>query len=148
MTIHAPSPRLLPDPGTEFGARVRRRLAEERVVWLTAVADDGTPQPNPVWFVWDGDAFLIYTSPDSRRMRHLLRRPRVSLHFNGDEVGHDIVVFGGVAEQVPEPRPAVEVPEYHAKYREAIDRVFGGPGEFTRTHPVALRIRPTSLRGR
>jgi hypothetical protein len=39
---------VLPDPATPFGARVARRLRDETVIWLTAVAADGTPQPNPV----------------------------------------------------------------------------------------------------
>ena len=38
---------VLPDPSTTFGKRVRERLAEEIVVWLTTVGADGTPQPNP-----------------------------------------------------------------------------------------------------
>ena len=33
---------LLPDPSTEFGARVAHRLATETVVWLTVVDGAGT----------------------------------------------------------------------------------------------------------
>jgi hypothetical protein len=39
------------DEGTEFGARVARRLREEIVVWLTTVTPAGTPLPRPVGFV-------------------------------------------------------------------------------------------------
>jgi len=38
----------LPDPSTAFGERVRRLLRDERVIWITTVGKDGTPQPNPV----------------------------------------------------------------------------------------------------
>ena len=37
---------VLPDPSTEFGARVARRLADEVVAWLTVVDAAGTPQPS------------------------------------------------------------------------------------------------------
>ena len=47
------------DPDTEFGARVERRLREDVIGWLVTVSADGTPQPNPVWFVWDGETALI-----------------------------------------------------------------------------------------
>ena len=47
------------DPSTEFGARVERRLPDERIIWLTTVGPDNTPQPSPVWFFWDGETFLI-----------------------------------------------------------------------------------------
>lgn len=50
----APDTRI--DATTDFGRRVRERLTEESVAWLTTVGRDGTPQPNPVWFLWDGDA--------------------------------------------------------------------------------------------
>ena len=36
---------VLPDPSTEFGARVARRLADEVVAWLTVVDGAGTPWP-------------------------------------------------------------------------------------------------------
>ncbi len=37
-----------------YGERVRRRLTGEMTIWLTTVGRDGTPQPNPVGFLWDG----------------------------------------------------------------------------------------------
>ncbi len=46
---------VLPDPSTEFGERVARRLRDEVVAWLTLVDGSGTPQPAPVWFLWEGD---------------------------------------------------------------------------------------------
>ena len=42
---------VLPDPGTEFGARVARRLHEDAIAWLTLTDQAGTPQPAPVWFL-------------------------------------------------------------------------------------------------
>ena len=40
-------------PG-RYGERVRRRLTGEMTIWLTTVGRDGTPQPNPAGFGWDG----------------------------------------------------------------------------------------------
>ena len=61
-------------PDTPFGARVRERLRDEHVVWLTTVGADGTPQPNPVWFLWDGaDRVLVYNDNRSRRLARLRR---------------------------------------------------------------------------
>jgi len=34
---------VLPDPSTPFGERVRRRLSEEQVIWITTVGKDGAP---------------------------------------------------------------------------------------------------------
>jgi Pyridoxamine 5'-phosphate oxidase len=85
---------LLPDPTTPFGERVHRRLREETVIWLSTVARDGTPEPNPVWFLWDGDTFLVYSVAGAHRLRHLRSRPQVALHLDRTEtevgaiVGH------------------------------------------------------------
>ena len=54
---------MLFDPQTDFGARVARRLQNEQVIWITTVRVDGTPQPTPVWFIWDGETILIYPCP-------------------------------------------------------------------------------------
>ncbi|HEU5025935.1 MAG TPA: hypothetical protein VFV01_13535 [Spirillospora sp.] len=45
---------VIPDRATALGERVRRRLTRETTIRLTTVGRDGTPQPNPVGFLWDG----------------------------------------------------------------------------------------------
>ncbi|MFD7368770.1 TIGR03667 family PPOX class F420-dependent oxidoreductase [Nocardiopsis alba] len=136
------------DETTEFTARVARRLEQEYVVWLTSVGRDGTPQPNPVWFLWDGTAFTVYTSPRSHRVAHLRERPRVTLHLDGGPRGRDIVVLSGTAEFAADGGPPTGDPAYMDKYGELILRVFGSHEEFDRTHPLALRVVPDRVRGR
>ncbi len=46
------------DTSTEFGQRVAGHLANDQVIWLTTVNPDLTPQPSPVWFLWDGETLL------------------------------------------------------------------------------------------
>jgi PPOX class probable F420-dependent enzyme len=138
---------VLPDPSSSFGRRVGRRLHEERVIWLTTVAADGTPQPNPVWFLWRDDGFLIYNRPDARRLQHVSSRPQVSLHFDGNGQGGDIVVFGGRAEVLgDEPLPS-QSKGYLEKYRDAMLRVSGDLEAFAHHYPVALLVRPLKVRG-
>ena len=138
----------LPDPSTPFGARTRARLRDDTLIWLTTVGDDGTPQPNPVWFLWDGETFLVYNRPDAQRLRHVRTRPRVSFNFNGNGQGGDILVVTGDAELTQgEPLPH-EVPEYVAKYGERMKAISGGTLEgFSHAYPVPLRVRPTKVRG-
>lgn len=71
-------------PDNAFGQRVRERLGTEMVIWFTTVGADGTPQPNPVWFLWEDDGFLIYNRADANRLTHIAKRPQVSLNFDGD----------------------------------------------------------------
>ncbi|HMA34870.1 MAG TPA: TIGR03667 family PPOX class F420-dependent oxidoreductase [Chloroflexia bacterium] len=138
---------LLPDPATPFGARVARRLQEEVVIWLTTTGGDGTPQPNPVWFLWDGTSLLIYSLPDAARLAHIARNPRVALHFDGNGQGGDIIVIAGEARISPDDPAADGNPAYCAKYATSIARSFGTPANFAAKYSTALRITPRKVRG-
>ena len=135
------------DTTTDFGARVARGLRDERIIWLTTVRADRTPQPSPVWFLWDGESFLIYSRPETPKLRNLERNPTVALNLDGDGRGGDIVVFTGRAEILTGAPPANEVVEYVDKYREYIARIEMTPDSFAQAYAVALRVTPTGLRG-
>ncbi|HEX9414117.1 MAG TPA: TIGR03667 family PPOX class F420-dependent oxidoreductase, partial [Ktedonobacterales bacterium] len=132
---------------TPFGARVARRLRDETVIWLTAVAADGTPQPNPVWFLWDGASFLVYCQRGAKRLEHIQRNPRVALNFDCDTQGEDIVVFTGEARLSADDPPPQRHAGYVAKYRDLIAGLDLSPEAFAAQYSEALRIAPTHVRG-
>jgi PPOX class probable F420-dependent enzyme len=138
---------VLPDPTTPRGERFAHRLAEERIGWLTTVGGDGTPQPNPVWFLWDQGTLLIYSLPDAARLPHIRHNLRVSLNLNSNAQGGDILVLTGDARLSADDPPADQVPAYVAKYGEAIARSFGTPANFAAQYSVPIRITPTKARG-
>jgi PPOX class probable F420-dependent enzyme len=137
----------LPVQDSDFGQRVQRRLREEQVIWFVTSGDDETPQPNPVWFLWDGgDSVLIYNDIKAKRLEHVAVRPRVALHFNDDD-GGDVVVLAGVAEQDLEaPAPDFNA-EYLEKYRDGIAALGTDAEGFARRWSVPLRVRVTKVRG-
>jgi PPOX class probable F420-dependent enzyme len=138
---------MLFDPSTSYGARVARRLRDEDVIWLTTTTRDGTPQPNPVWFLWDGESILIYTEPGSYKVRNIRRNPRVALHFDAGEGGEDVVVFTGSAvldESLPQ---AHHNPAYLEKYRQGIADIEMTPESMGAQYNVAIRITPDKVRG-
>lgn len=139
---------VLPDPASAFGRRVRDRFRDEEVIWLTTVARDGTPQPNPVWFIWPGEEeILTYNMPTAHRLVHIAERPAVSLHFNSAEDGNDVVVARGIAERADDEPPPHESPAYLAKYRDAMLEISGSLEEFASAYPVPVRVRMTRIRG-
>jgi PPOX class probable F420-dependent enzyme len=137
----------LPDQSTPFGADVHKRLTTEKIIWLTTIAKDGTPQPNPVWFSYnlDDDTVLIYNRADAHRLNHIRARPRVSLNLNSN--GGGVVVLTGTAERVDDLPPAHENPDYIAKYQADMARVSGSVADFGAGYPVPMRIQVTSVRG-
>lgn len=135
------------DTTTEFGARAARRLNEDRIIWLTTVDARLTPQPIPVWFLWDGAQFLIYSQPDTPKLRNIAQNPHVALNFDGDGYGGNIVVFTGVAALAPDAPPAHALPAYVAKYAEGFKRIGMTAERFAEVYSVALRVTPNRLRG-
>src|SRR5215207_7053367 len=134
------------DPSKPAHARARRRLASERVVWLTTVRADGQAQSSPVWFLWDGETFLIYSQPDAQKVRNLTGNAKVSLHLSDDGAGEDIVTVEGTAAVDPDTPRADRLDGYLAKYQAPIEALGYEPGQFARTYSTPIRVRPTRVR--
>ena len=139
----------LPDQSTPFGERVARRLRDERLIWFTTVDAKGTPQPTPVWFLWDDatSTILIYSRSDARRLAHVQQNPRVALNFDGNGFGGDIIVITGEAQVSSDDPPADRLPAYVQKYSDFIATRYETPENFASIYSVALRIHPISIRG-
>lgn len=134
------------DTTTEFGQRVTRRLDSDLIGWLTTVSPAGVPVPSPIWFLWDGQSFLIYSQPDVPKLRNVEANPNVSLHLEGDAAGDDIVIITGTAAVSQDP-PAHQVPRYIAKYARSIAGYSWTDEQFAADYPVPLRVTPVRLRG-
>ena len=135
------------DTSTDFGARATRHLEDDRIVWLTTVGPDGTPQPSPVWFLWDGDTALIYSQPSAPKLRNIEQHPRVSLNFNCTPSGGDVVILTGDGWLDADAPPASSVSAYVEKYTQGLRDIGLSPDGFAQAYSVALRVRPTAVRG-
>ncbi len=135
------------DTSSEFGQRVASRLTAEQVVWLVTVDSTGTPQPVPVWFIWDGQTALIYSQPNQAKIRNIERSGHTSLHFNSDFHGGDVVVLTGTAEIVPTAPDADQNPAFIEKYADGIASINMTPESFAAAYSVPILITPTKLRG-
>ncbi|MCP4198228.1 MAG: TIGR03667 family PPOX class F420-dependent oxidoreductase [Proteobacteria bacterium] len=135
------------DIKSEFGQRVTRRLGDDQIIWLTTVSREGTPQPRPVWFLWNGVSFLIFSRPNTAKLRHIQHNPSVALNLDGDRFGGDIVVFTGQAEIETSAPGADQVSEYIQKYAAGLERIGMTAEQFVASYSVALRVTPKHLRG-
>lgn len=135
---------VLPSPQKPFGERVARRLRDEPVIWLTTTGADGTPQPNPVWFYWDEESqsILIYSLSNAARLGHIDRNPRVSLNFDGNGKGGDIIVLTGTVRLSPEDPQLIST----ALTRKSIETSLLVASAPPRSLPVSIPRRFASLR--
>jgi PPOX class probable F420-dependent enzyme len=134
------------DLSTDFGKHVAQRLKGEEVIWLTTVSPHGVAQPNPVWFYWDGEFFIIYSQPSSFRIRNIQHNPTVSLNLEGaDVLGHNVVVIQGEAHlrhDCHQPNPG-----YREKYWKYLPQINFTEEYMVESYSVEITIQPIRLRG-
>jgi PPOX class probable F420-dependent enzyme len=135
------------DNSSAFGARIERQLSDELVIWLTTVGKSGTPQPNPVWFSWTGEEFLVFSRPGQAKLRNIAGQSRVSLNFNATHTGGDVGVLTGTATLDGAPATDEELAAYNAKYADGMAGLSLTTDDFHRDYSVLIRIRPDNLRG-
>lgn len=135
------------DTSTEFGQRVEQRLADEHVVWLTTVRPDGTPQPSPIWFIWEGDTVLVYSEPGKPKVRNIESNPKVALSFNTTPYGENVVVITGEAVIDASGPSANDNDAYVEKYREGMASINLTPETFASSYSVPIRIQIQRVRG-
>jgi PPOX class probable F420-dependent enzyme len=133
---------------SDFGRAVKDHLQNQYVIWLTTVDSNFTPQPRPVWFLWQDDWFLIFSQANAYKVAHIKNHPRVALHFNTDETGdRHVIVFTGEALLDVDHPPAHEVSAYLQKYGDDIAGLGMTPEQFSREYSVAIKITPAEMRG-
>ena len=130
----------------KIGRQVAQRLRRELIIWLTTVRPDGMPQPTPVWFLWDGDTFLLYSQPNARKLRNMAHDSRVALNLNCDEWGSKVVAITGEASIDQAAPPVNRNAAYMRKFREGIAKIEMTPESMASEYSVAIRVKPIYVR--
>ena len=131
-----------------FKEKALELTAREYIIWFTTTSRNLSPQPRPVWFIWHDDHFLIYSQPNTNKIRHIQERPNVSLNFNSDrEADNDVVFLKGVARIAPEIAPANELPAYTKKYAEGFTSIGMTAEEFAKSYSTPILVNVSELEG-
>ena len=81
-------------------AHIEQRLRSELIIWLSTVRPDGRPHLVPVWFLWDGATFLIFSQPKDLKLRNLRHNPDVVLALETRDQGNEVVLIEGRNRQI------------------------------------------------
>jgi nitroimidazol reductase NimA-like FMN-containing flavoprotein (pyridoxamine 5'-phosphate oxidase superfamily) len=77
-----------------------------------ATVNPKTLQPHvvPVWYAWDGTSLWINTFRNTRKVKDLLKNPRIAVTIDSDKMVEGLtgVLMEGQAEFVEMPRPELE----------------------------------------
>ena len=126
-------------------AHVEQRLREEPIVWFTTVRPDGRPHTVPVWFLWDGETFLIFSQPGNLKIRNLQRNSHITLALDGTNQGGDVVTVEGEAELLSEPSRNILVPAFGEKYASMIKTMGVDTEGLVEDYSQPIRIKPTKF---
>lgn len=127
-------------------SHVEARLHGNLMAWFTTVRPDGRPVTVPVWFLLrDDETFLIYSQPDTLKLRNLPHNPNVALGLDVTDLGRDIIRVEGTAQQVADIEPADRNRQYVLKYMERIGAIFGTAEKFAAQYSSAVIVTPTRL---
>jgi PPOX class probable F420-dependent enzyme len=61
---------------------------------IATVGDDGNPDVVPVWPAWIDDTLWIFSHTNSVKVRNIAANPNVALHWQVDESGDGIELWG------------------------------------------------------
>lgn len=78
-------------------AEIDAFLAPPRDAVLGTIARDGSPVLNPIWYQWDGEAFLFSIEDTLHYAKNIVRDPRISLVVHQESSPVAAIVARGAA---------------------------------------------------
>lgn len=126
----------------ERDAYIDRRLRTAHTIWLATTRGDGRPHLAPVWFLWDGSSFLIFSYPNTQKVRNLRRNPVIMLALDTADDGNDVVMIEGRAAMLDDPSVRATLPAFAEKYAGLRS---SSPDAWADRFSQPLRITPTRI---
>ena len=144
------------DATNPLHAQILDRLEKEEYGFFITVRPDGRPHAIPVCYIYEhgehdeDENILIFSVPDSIKVRNIRGNPHVSLALDNFGFGdYFSVVVDGIAELVDEPTNWLHYPPYDTKYRALSQRAFGSdhvPDEYAAQFSQAIRMKTLKFR--
>ncbi len=133
------------DQSTDRGLHVAERLRTNVIAWLTTVRAGAQPDSVPVWYLWQEDGtLLIYSRPNTPKVRNLQVHPQVSFTLDDTHGGSDVVRIEGTAVVHADDAGQQVAAAYAEKYDESIVYIGYEDAEaFGAVYSTAIVITPT-----
>ena len=136
------------DASDEVHARALARLGSEQIAWFGTTGRDGYPHAVPIWFVWRDGRAIVFSEPDTVKVRNVRADGRVVFHLEGGVDGEEVTVLRGTA--ALSTRPTTEWlasigDEYEEKYREGLAAQNFSLPEMAARYSVVIEVTPLQL---
>lgn len=128
-------------------AHIDQRLRSDVMIWFNTVRADGRPHSVAVWFLWDGEQFLIFSQPKTQKVRNVRQNPHVVLALDNTDNGGDVIVVEGTAELITDPAVNATVAAYSEKYASELKSMGMTAEAMAKDYSQGIRITPTRFIG-
>jgi PPOX class probable F420-dependent enzyme len=126
-------------------AHIDERLRTDAVIWLNSVRPDGKPHAVVVWYLWDGEHFLIFSKPKNQKIRNLSHNANVLLAVDNSKDGSDPITIEGTAELLDTPTSQLMNEAYLQKYLPRMQSMGWTADVMAGMYSQAIRITPIKL---
>jgi PPOX class probable F420-dependent enzyme len=126
-------------------AHIDERLRTNPIIWLTTVRPDNRPHMVAVWFLWDGEKFLIFSQPNTQKLRNLRHNSHVTLALDDTHGGGDVIVIDGEAELLTDPDVNATLAGFAQKYDARLKRTGMDAATLAKSYSQGIRITPTKF---
>jgi PPOX class probable F420-dependent enzyme len=123
-------------------AHIDQRLRDNVILWLTSVRPDGRPHAVAVWFLWDGDAFVIFSRPRNQKIFNIQQNSRVLLIVDDSHLGADPIVIEGEATLLAPGEIDLTTSAFVEKYGERITHIGYTPASMAAAYSQSIRVIP------
>jgi PPOX class probable F420-dependent enzyme len=129
----------------ERDTHIDHHLRKHAIVWLISVRPDGRPHAVAVWFLWDGESFLIFSRPNNQKIRNLQHNVHVLLAVDDTHQGADPITIEGTATLLEPGKFDATLPAFVEKYGDRLKHVGSTPEQMAQEYSQAIWITPTRV---
>jgi len=133
------------DTSSELWKLTKERIGTEQEIWLTTTSADGTPQPNPVWFIDEGQDLIVLSKPNQAKLGNIGRNPRSSVNF--ETSAHVQILTGSARVETSGSLSPATWQRYVEKYAPGMSSINVTPEQFAAEYSAIIRFTPENLRG-
>ncbi len=125
-------------------AHINQRLQDEKIIWFATVNGD-RPHMVPVWFLWDGTTILIFSKPNTVKVRDIRENSNVMLALETTGEGDDVVLIEGEAVLLDPVSVNTTLPAYAQKYEQLLQGMGWNAQAMAQEYSQPIRVIPTKF---
>jgi PPOX class probable F420-dependent enzyme len=99
----------------------------------------------PVWFLWDGTTILIFSKPNTVKVRDIRENSNVMLALETTNEGDDVVLIEGEAVLLDPASVNATLPAYVQKYEQLLQNMGTNAQAMAQEYSLPIRVIPTKF---